>query len=146
MADCPVKDIKRCQVIPEYLNQNEIGVCRICLSVTERIQFIENTFPLGKDQGTRFLNKIFVLQHAHACISAQTVQTPWVLVLFQCIQESLVTCDTVAQTESRSCIELGYTAQDHQVIVRSCQRHGGNFGHIWSKFYIGLVNHYENIS
>ena len=86
------------------------------------------------------------LEHFLTSVSAEAVQTPWVLHQQKILKKLAVTGCTVAEAETRCGIKFGYATENHQIIKTADQRHGRNFINIRCKFNVSLIDHQERAS
>ena len=88
---------------------------------------------------------VFVLEHEFTGESAEAVKGPWDLFFFHFFEEFQVSGDSVSEAHARGCVEFGYAAEDHEVGEFFCESYGGDFIDIWGEFYVGFVDHYEDV-
>ena len=91
------------------------------------------------------MDVVFILEHEFAGKGSKAVQGPWNLFFFHFFEEVEVSCDSVAEAHAWGCVEFGYAAEDHEVGEFFCESYSGDFVDFRGKFYIGFVDHYEDV-
>ena len=106
---------------------------------------MEQAVSLGEDEFAGLVDVVFVFEHEFTGESSEAVQGPWNLFFFHFFEEIEVSCDSIAEAHARGSVEFGYAAENHKIGEFFCKGYGGDFVDVGGEFYIGFVDHDEDI-